>query len=207
MYLNMTSRSLGAVGPQPDACKDAGTGLLIDCWNAAQGQGLGLLIDQSQLSRLSAIYERVGNQVRNRNRRQGLNGVCGLGDDAPMTVSTDIAPDWLQMEQNIGPYAGTEKAKPISSIITSEIATLPTITAENLMKAALLPNAPAIVKQAATQYGTAHPSMAQPTLSAGSGGSADLGWFTQQMIGGIPNYLLLGGGAIVLVLLLGRRKR
>jgi hypothetical protein len=48
-----------------------------------------------------------------------------------------------------------------------------------------LPNASAVVKQAAAQYTAANPIMS---------------WFNQSMIAGIPNYLLAGGLFLVLLI-------
>lgn len=69
----------------------------------------------------------------------------------------------------------------------------PGISAAGLLAAAALPNAPAVVKQAAAQYQAANPI--QATL-AGS-------------IGGIPTtYLLLGGGLLLVLMMSGSgRKR
>lgn len=169
------------------ACADAGTGLLIDCWRTAEQRGLGIALDQSQLDKLSTAYQRF-------QRPNSLAGwvfqngrmtwqPSGLGDDAP--------PDPLAI-------ARMQPTKLPSSLLTYN-PVIPTVSVETLLAAAQLPNAPTIVKQAAAKL------QSTPALAA-SVGAGTGSWFTEQMISGIPNYLLLAGGGLLLVLAMrGRR--
>lgn len=101
--------------------------------------------------------------------------------DNPLQVTTDIPPDPADIFGLSIPYVGPTSVA------------LPSVSSSTLLAAAALPNAPAIVKQAAAQYSAANPFSS---------------WFNQQMIAGIPNYFLAAaGGLILLVPLLGGKKR
>ena len=86
----------------------------------------------------------------------------------------------------------SEQLAQLTSVIgpatAAAASTAPGISAAGLLAAAAMPNAPAVVKQAAAQYQAANP------VSATLAGT----------IGGIPTtYLLLGGGALLLLLMAG----
>lgn len=103
--------------------------------------------------------------------------------DNPLVVSTDIPPS---ISDIFSSFPSMPSFGPTST-------PLPGVSASTLLAAAALPNAPAVVKQAAAQYSAANP------LSS---------WFSGQMIAGIPNYLLAAaGGFILLIPLLGGKKR
>lgn len=104
------------------------------------------------------------------------------------------APAWVVPTDIPPPVSTVFQPSPIPPVLQNLQPTLPTVSAQTLLAAAALPNAPAVVKQAAAQLS-----------SSGSATS----WFTQSMISGIPNYLLVGGGLFLVVLLAsagGRRR-
>lgn len=68
---------------------------------------------------------------------------------------------------------------------------LPSVSPETLLAAAALPNAPAVVKQAAAQYQAANP----------------VSGFLSGTIFGLPAYLVLGGGALALFAAVGSGRR
>lgn len=126
---------------------------------------------------------------RRNTRRLGDSGyVYATGPNAGqpatgMPVTTDIPPDFSDIFSF--PVAAYGAAP-------SSVA-LPAVSPSTLLAAASLPNAPAVVKQAAAQYSAANPVSS---------------WFSGSMISGIPNYLLAIGGGLVLVLAVsGKRRR
>ena len=207
------------------ACNDANTGLLINCWDAALKKGLGNLgtaIDQAQLSRLSQAYQRwthpqrlagLGSWVSKSGG--GMRWQPRLGDTALETQDAFDESSWLtsappgptgQVPLQVVPsyvpppdisaiIAQQTPSKIPSSLINFSPA-IPTVTAQTLIAAAQLPNAPANVKAAAAQ------------VSAGGLGASSLGSiFTGSAIGGIPNYLLIGGGLVLVLMFAGRGRR
>ena len=99
------------------------------------------------------------------------------------------APAWVVPSDIPPPISTITTPSPIPSILQNLQPTLPVVTAQTLLAAAALPNAPAVVKQAAAQL---------PATS----------WFSQSTAG-IPNYLILGGGLFLMVVLAsagGRRR-
>ncbi|MGH9501654.1 MAG: hypothetical protein ACRD20_02255 [Terriglobales bacterium] len=99
-----------------------------------------------------------------------------------ISVLTDLPPD----PSDIFNFPATAPYLGPSSIA------LPSVSPSTLLAAANLPNAPAVVKQAAAQY-----SAANPVTS----------WFSGSMLAGIPNYLLAGGGLLLLLALSGGKRR
>lgn len=192
MYLTTVARSLGrppcgGLGAIT-ACGDAGKGLLIDCWKQAE-KTLGTSLDQVQLNRVSTAYQRLTrpNSLAGWtfNGRKMVWKASGLGDDV-------APPDPLTIMRTAG---GTNK-QIVPQILVNFPPVIPQVSADTLIQAAQLPGAPGTVKAAAAQ-------IAPQQAGIGSG----IGDFlTGQWIGGVPNYLLLGGG-FVLLMLLGRRKR
>jgi hypothetical protein len=206
------------------ACADAGTGMLADCWRAAVAKGLSG-VDQATLTRLSTAYQRLTRPDRlagwERTSRgmqwRGMSGVrlgsyiytgpmpaVKKGQRAPTLIAsgtlgdlplyaqpaTDASYDnYLEDDPVAAPDPLTiSPARKPPTWLTSFQAQLPLVSASALLQAAQLPNAPGIVRQAAAQL---------PAQS----------WFTQSMIGGIPNYLLLGGGGLLLLLAAGGKRR
>lgn len=103
--------------------------------------------------------------------------------DNPLQVSTDIPPSFFDL---FGTSAPTVSFAP-------DPISLPGVSPSTLLAAAALPNAPAVVKQAAAQYSAANP------ISS---------WFSGSMIAGIPNYFLAGGfGLLLLLPMLSKGKR
>jgi hypothetical protein len=99
----------------------------------------------------------------------------------------------------IGIPAGTVPGAPvdtagaqIAALFANAPVPLPGVSAATLLQAASLPNAPAVVKQAAAQYTAANPAS---TFLSGSA------------IAGIPNYLLLGGAGLLLVVMMSSKRR
>ena len=80
----------------------------------------------------------------------------------------------------------------IAALFANAPVPLPGVSAATLLQAASLPNAPAVVKQAAAQYTAANPAS---TFLSGSA------------IAGIPNYLLLGGAGLLLVVMMSSKRR
>lgn len=74
---------------------------------------------------------------------------------------------------------------------------IPTVTAQTLIAAAALPNAPTNVKAAAAQL-----------AASGAGATSSISSiFTGSAIAGIPNYLLIGGGLLLVLMFAGRGRR
>lgn len=245
MYVNLTARSLGSavhlvpppvrkvrLVPPPvqkhytlppvykglgttAACADAGTGLLIDCWRAAEHKGLGYSLDQAQLAKVATAYQRM-------KRPNSLAGWVftgekmvwrGMGD---AILPDPMSPDaWYGSDQGGSgsdggsgwvvppayvtppdPLTIAVNKTPLPPIVYQSSPVLPSVTAQTLFAAAQLPNAPAVVKQAAAQL----------PASAASVGGLNMGWFTQQSISGIPNYLLVGAGVVLLILVAKKRR-
>lgn len=194
------------------ACADAGTGLLIDCWKAAEQKGLGYSLDQAQLAKVATAYQRL-------TRPNSLAGWVftgkkmvwrggPLGDailppdysDSSGGGGGDSGGGWVVPPSYVTPpdplTISQQQRSPLPPIFTNQPVVLPSVTAQTLIAAAQLPNAPAIVKQAAAQL---------PPSPAGVSG-LNMGWFTQQMISGIPNWGLVAGGVLLLIVL-GKRRR
>lgn len=83
----------------------------------------------------------------------------------------------------------------ISQLTAAEIGSgsnlAPGASPQTLMQAAAMPNAPAVVKQAAAQYAAANPTAS----------------FLSGSIGGIPTTYLLAGGAVLLFAIFGMKGR
>lgn len=203
-------RSLSGLGTIT-ACQDAGTGLLINCWNAATEKGLGRTLSQDQLNRLSTAYQRItrpqflAGWTLNKQGRPVWKGLRGLGADIYDPVSGTYVPDdstspdpIIVQTDPVPPSPLSIPSGPLPAIISNYKPALPTVTPQTLLAAAALPNAPAIVKQAAAQL---------PPGSASMFPGFSTAWFTQSMIAGIPNWGLLAGGALLMVLVAGKRRR
>ncbi len=105
--------------------------------------------------------------------------------DNPLVVSTDLPPSYSDL------WGATTGSFP--SLLPSPIS-LPAVSPNTLLAAANLPNAPAVVKQAAAQYSAANP------ISS---------WIQGSSIKGVPNYLLLSAAGLLLILPMlakGRRR-
>lgn len=178
------------------ACADAGTGLLIDCWRQAEHKGLGYSLDQAELAKVATAYQRM-------TRPNSLAGWVfdgrkmvwrggALGDDVltpPPSYVTPPNPLTIAQSQ-------PSPLPSVTAITPSEMqAMIPAVTAQTLLAAAQLPNAPTIVQQAAAQL---------PPQQAGFDITS---WFTGQTISGIPNYALVGAAVVVLMLLSRGRRR
>jgi hypothetical protein len=202
------------------ACNDANSGLLINCWDAALKKGLsglGTAVSQAQLSKLATAYQRLVSPRRLAGLGKWVfsgNGMAwqpGMGDDSTDAPAWD--PSWLDAPSPQTPIVVPPSYVPapdISTIMASQppakqpawltnwinTPVLPTVTAQTLIAAAQLPNAPTNVKAAAAQ------------VQASGAGVSSLGsLFTGQMISGIPNYVLMGGGLLVFVMISGKRGR
>jgi hypothetical protein len=106
------------------------------------------------------------------------------------------APAWVvPSDLPPNPIGIITQPAPPPKIIENLQPTLPVVSAQTLLAAAALPNAPTVVKQAAAQL---------PQGAASSASSI----FTGSAIAGIPNYLLMGLGLFFLVILAssGRRR-
>jgi hypothetical protein len=100
--------------------------------------------------------------------RRSRRRLSGLGDDfVPDLTPPDVT------------YPSTPF--PISLSVPT---TLPSVSPSTLLAAANLPNAPAVVKEAAAQYQSSNPVSA---------------WFSGSTLG-IPNYLLAGGGGLLILI-------
>lgn len=195
------------------ACADAGTGLLIDCWKAAEQKGLGYSLDQAQLAKVATAYQRMtqpnslAGWVFTGKKMVWRGGP--LGDAIlPVDYSDPTGGAWAGDGGNGGGWTVPESyvtppnpltiapPTPLPPIIAKPPVVLPSVTAQTLFAAAQLPNAPAIVKQAAAQL----PASQASTLGF------DTSWFTAQMISGVPNYALVGAGVVILLLLSKRRR-
>jgi hypothetical protein len=224
---------LGRLGTVP-ACQDAGTGLLINCWNTAVAKGLAGL-NQEQLTQVATAYQRLTRP----NRLAGLGGwqrkkgggvqwvrttlgrlgqpdiiasdlippdvlASGSWSGGSSTVTTDAqgnvipTPAWVvPNDLPPNPIGIVTQPAPPPRILANIQPTLPYVTAQTLLAAAQLPNAPAVVKQAAAQ-------LPASTVSASSLGS----FFSGSAIAGIPNYFLLAAGLFfVLAIGAGARRR
>jgi hypothetical protein len=159
--------TLGAVNP----CGDANQGLLSDCLRSAgvrlsgyRFTGLGSDLDASQLFNFGwPVAAPAGVQPI---------AMHDVQPPDPNTIARSQLPSFLPMAP-----------PPV----------LPAITAENLRRAALLPNAPAIVRAAAANL---------PDDSS-SWWSTISSWFQGQMISGVPNYLVAGGSVLLILGLVG----
>jgi hypothetical protein len=186
---NKPAKSLGTTA----ACSDAGTGLLIDCWRQAEQRGLGIALDQAQLSQAATSYQRItrpnslAGWVRSGNRMVWQRS--GLGDGVITPASYETPPDPFTIAQQ-QPSKAVDLTKWFPPVV-------PAVTPDFLLRAASLPNAPAVVKQAAAQLPPQQASM----------GAGITDWLTAEMISGIPNYALLGAGVVVVMLLSKRRGR
>ena len=221
---------LGRLGTIP-ACQDPPTGMLIDCWNAAVAKGLSG-VDQATLNRISTAYQRLtrpdrlaglrgwvprrgGGMTWVHNRRP-LGDITDFADtfdpgsliNAPVPqppssgTITDAqgnqipAPAWVvPSDLPPSPIGIITQPAPPPRILENLQPTLPVVSAQTLLAAAALPNAPAVVKQAAAQ------------LPPGAGSSLS-SIFTGSAIAGIPNYLLMGIGLFLVVIMAsgGRRR-
>lgn len=121
-----------------------------------------------------------------------------LGDDTPMIVQSDLPPIDPITGQSLVPgstaniYGSNVSDQALVNSIVEAPVPLPGVSSSTLIAAAALPNAPAVVKQAAAQYQAANPASS---------------FLSGSMIAGIPNYLLLGAGGILLVVLATAKKR
>lgn len=186
--------------------------------------GLGTAVSQEQLTALSTAYQRLtkprrlaglGNWVFT---GSGMKWQPRLGDSSLDTQGLIDDSSWLDNPPEIGAPQPAQTplvvapsyvpAPDISTVIASQQPskipsslinfqpTLPTVTAQTLIAAAALPNAPANVKAAAAQVSSS---------SAGLSSFSSL--FTGQMISGIPNYVFIGGGLLLVLMLSGGRRR
>lgn len=106
-------------------------------------------------------------------------------DDTSLAPPTNVYP--------VAPGGGTLTSQQLATLAigTNEgTLPLPSVSPSTLLAAAALPNAPAVVKQAAASYTAANPVSS----------------FLSGSIAGLPTYLLLGGAALAL-LALGSRRR
>jgi len=143
-------------------------------------------------------------------RRKGMKPRVSLGDSVQYDDSNSVAdqiavpsysssPSFTNyLEMPIAPppdplsISNAPDAALENSIVSAPVP-LPGVSASTLLAAAKLPNAPAVVQQAAAQLAAASP------VSAALQGST----------GGIPNYMLLAGAGLLLVVVLasGGKKR
>jgi hypothetical protein len=175
---------------------------LYNCAGRVGLSGLGVSLDQAQLSRAtSAFSARIHpNLLSSHLYRRGLGR---LGDDSGfvfatgpnagmpatgMPVASDVPPDPMSIAQ----IADQINAPAPTFVSPQYQAPLPTVSPSTLLAAAALPGAPSVVQQAAAQYSSANPIMA---------------WFQGSMIGGIPNYWLIAGAGAALLLLSGLKGR
>jgi hypothetical protein len=174
--------------------------LLIDCIQRAGLSGLGIALDQNQLARAARAYSSAVHPqfLTSKLFRRGLGDVYQTGPNAGqqvpsgvLQVQTDVPPDPITIFQEI------PKPPPAApTFVSPNYAPLPTVSASTLLQAAALPGAPSSVVAASQQL-----------QSSGFSLSSLSGWFTGQMISGVPNYLLAGGAAVLLLVLAAKGRR
>lgn len=212
------------------ACSDAGTGLLIDCWRQAESRGMGIALDQEQLSRAATTYQRLmrpgslAGWVKSGNRMvwksSGLGSYRrrrgGMGDDSLLVDNFDS-----DLPGAGGSWAGPQTQTPIMvppsyitppdplAIAQSQPSKPPDMTKW------FPPVVPAVTPQFLLQAASlpnapaaVKAAAASPAVQAAAAQQAstlNFGWLTQQAISGIPNYALLGASVVVLLMLSKRR--
>lgn len=236
MYLSTIARQLGRYAPPGRGslgtiapCADAGTGLLIDCWRAAEQKGLGYALSQSELSKVATAYQRImrpnslAGWVKSGNRMvwkpSGLGSFRrrgGMGDDSLLVDNFDNG-DMPGAGGSWVPGAQTPITPPPSYITPPDPFTIaagqpskPVDLTKWFPPVLPAPVTPQFLLQAAAlPNAPASVKAAVPAAQAALAQQAstfDFGWLTQQMISGIPNYALVGAGLVVL-LMLGKRRR
>jgi hypothetical protein len=118
----------------------------------------------------------------------GTGSVLTPGPGMPGTSGQPIAAP-VVTEYPASPGGSMISSQQLAQLAQTPGIPLPTVSPATLLAAAALPNAPAIVKQAAAQYQAANP----------------VSGFLSGTIFGLPSYLVLGGGLLALLAFAAKR--